>query len=139
MNDVMTMLPIVAVIVGVGLVLLVVLGRTKSAPRLNTAWYQERWSALETQFEDGQAGQTLAVISADKLLDKAMQERGFKGKTMGERLKNNPTAFGDINAIWRAHKLRNRIAHDHVNVYEAECRQALKDLRQGLRNLGALL
>lgn len=129
---------LVIVIVLVGLGLLFVLSRRPQS-RLNHQWYDEQWRAIEGQFSDGKSGQALAVINADKLVDKAMQQKNFGGTTMGERLKKHPTAFSDVNAIWRAHKLRNRIAHDQVQVFEAECRTALNTLRQGLRDLGALL
>ncbi|HEX4662512.1 MAG TPA: hypothetical protein VH144_02765 [Candidatus Saccharimonadales bacterium] len=129
---------LVIAIVVLGLGLLFLLSR-RPQTGLNHQWYDEQWRGIEGTFRDGKSGQVLAVISADKLLDKAMQQKGFGGQTMGERLKKHPTAFADVNAIWRAHKLRNRIAHDQIQVYEAECRTALNTLRQGLRDLGALL
>ena len=128
----------VAAVIVVGIVLLVILSRAQPKARLNQEWYAERWRAIEQQLEDGRSGQILAVVNADKLLDHAMQGKHFRGKTMGERLKNHPTAFADINAIWRAHKLRNRIAHEQSQAYEAECRSAVATLRQGLKDLGAL-
>jgi hypothetical protein len=129
----------VPVVVVVGLGLLVVITKMQPKRRLDTKWFETRWRNVEAQFDDGQAGQSLAVVNADKLLDTAMQRKGFKGKTMGERLKNHPNAFADINAVWRAHKLRNQIAHEHVQVYEVECRNALQTFRQALKDVGAVV
>jgi len=129
----------VPIIVVVGLVLLIIIAKVQPKRRLNTIWYAERWQTVQQQFMDGPSGQSLAVLNADKLLDTAMQQKGFPGKTMGERLKARPTSFSDINAVWRAHKLRNRIAHDHAQVGESECRQALSDMQKALRDLGAVL
>lgn len=128
----------VVVVVIVGIVLLVLLSRLQPKARLNQDWYAEKWRAIEEQFQDGRSGQILAVVNADKLLDHAMQDKHYSGKTMGDRLKGHPGAFADVNAIWRAHKLRNRIAHEQSQVYEAECRSALAALRQGLKDLGAI-
>lgn len=128
----------VVTVVVIGIILLVLLVRFQPKTQLQTPWYAERWRAIEEQFADGQSGQSLAVVNADKLLDKAMKDKRFHGETMGDRLKRHPDAFADVNAIWRAHKVRNRIAHEHGQVYEAECRNALATFRQGLKDLGAL-
>lgn len=129
---------IVAIVILLGLGLLALISRFQPKRRLDNAWYQSQWRGIELQFVDGKAGQKLAVINADKLVDRAMSEKAFKGKTMGEKLKNHPNAFSNLNGVWRAHKLRNRIAHDHSEVSEVDCRYALNDLRQALKELGAL-
>lgn len=138
MNDSALIGGIFAVILLIAVVLYAVVSRGTAKKTLDTEWYAAQWRAIEAQFNDGHAGQSLAVMNADKLLDRAMQDKRFKGNTMGERLKSHPAAFTDINAIWKAHKLRNRIAHDHMQIFESECKSAMYSLRQGLRDLGAL-
>lgn len=129
------LLAFVLALVVVGLISL----GAKRPARLNRAWFAEQWTAVEAQFQDGKAGQQLAVVNADKLLDKAMRDLRYKGQTMGERLKNHPKSFSNINAIWSAHKLRNRIAHEsNLTVSTEEIKRALHDLKNGLRDLGAL-
>jgi len=111
----------------------------KRPSRLNREWYLSQWNSIEAQFQDGKAGQQLAVVNADKLLDKAMRDLGYRGQTMGVRLKAHPQSFSNINAIWSAHKLRNRIAHENnLTVSPEEARRALHDLKRGLTDLGAL-
>ncbi len=51
-----------------------------------------------------------AIIEADKLLFKSLDDNGFSGETLGEKLKNGN--FQTINDAWEAHKIRNKIAHD---------------------------
>lgn len=46
------------------------------------------------------------VLEGDKILDALLMELGFSG-TLGEKLR-----AADPNAAWRAHTLRNRIAHE---------------------------
>ncbi|HEX6462290.1 MAG TPA: hypothetical protein VFZ58_03380 [Candidatus Saccharimonadales bacterium] len=111
----------------------------KRPSRLNQAWFAQQWASIEAQFKDGKAGQQLAVVNADKLLDKAMRDLRYKGNTMGERLKSHSKNFKNINAIWSAHKLRNRIAHEsNISVSAEEVKRALHDLKNGLKDIGAL-
>lgn len=139
MSDVAPMILLLAVAIVAGIGLLVVIGRTQTRKTLNTAWYQEQWQGITEQSKDGAAGRQLAIINGDKLLDRAMRERGFKGENMGQRLIKHPKAFSGLNDVWSAHKLRNRIAHENsVHVSEADVRKALNSLERGLKDLGAL-
>lgn len=106
---------------------------------LDAAKFMQQWQAIDTQSRDGASGRQLAIVNADKLLDAAMRDLGYKGQTMGERLKGHRSSFSDIDGIWQAHKLRNRIAHEtSVTVSDNEARRALGQLRRGLKDLGAL-
>jgi hypothetical protein len=81
----------------------------------------------------------LAIIDADKLLDDALKKRHFKGKTMGERLVAAQKNLSDNDAVWFAHKLRNRLVHEtNVRLKKRDVQKALSGFRQGLRDLGAL-
>ncbi|HPO06096.1 MAG TPA: hypothetical protein PLQ36_03225 [Candidatus Gracilibacteria bacterium] len=51
------------------------------------------------------------IFEYDKLLDWILQAKKIRGKSLGERMKNYPK-FRDVNAIWGAHKLRNKLAHE---------------------------
>lgn len=54
-----------------------------------------------------------AVVEADKFMDDLIKQIGFKGRDMGERLKQiNPSQISNINEIWQAHKIRNNLVHD---------------------------
>lgn len=127
----------IIVAIGIGVVMLMSFGARKH--HLDTDWYKQQWQGIELQSKDGEAGKLLAIVNADKLLDKAMRDLNYKGDTMGMRLKQHPQQFSDINAIWNAHKLRNRIAHEHnMKVSDGEISRALAQLKTGLENLGAL-
>jgi|694.fasta_scaffold04579_10 hypothetical protein len=54
------------------------------------------------------------VMEADKLLDYALKNRGVKGETLGERLKNAKKLIDwkDYQNAWEGHKLRNKMAHE---------------------------
>src|SRR4051812_32121448 len=112
---------IIAFLVGViifGAAVLFVL--TKMGPRfnkrlqkgLNQEYFQDRWLELLARVKTSPEGMVLAVIDADKLLDEALRRRHFRGKTMGERLVAAQRSLSDNDAVWYAHKLRNRLVHE---------------------------
>lgn len=80
-----------------------------------------------------------AVMDADKLVDYALMRQGFDG-SLGEKLKKAGRRFSDLNGLWRAHKLRNEIAHelsDKLN--KGEAKSALAQFKKALNDLGAKL
>lgn len=66
----------------------------------------------------------LAVIEADGLIDEILQKSGYQGKDMAERLKTiHPNELKNLDALWEAHKIRNRVAHEpdfYLSVSAAE-------------------
>jgi hypothetical protein len=54
----------------------------------------------------------VAIIEADIFLDETLNEAGYVGVSLGEKLKSaNPQSFTTIQDAWEAHKVRNEIAH----------------------------
>jgi hypothetical protein len=102
--------------------------------------YRSRWMGIEQQLKHGELSTYhLAIINADKLLDQALQDRGFKGQTMAERMKSAKADWSNANSIWSAHKLRNRIAHEpDVKVSFDDARRALISYKQALKDAGAI-
>jgi hypothetical protein len=123
----------VAVLVAVGY-----LGKKVVPNKLNQEYYQSKWSELLARVKTSD-GMSLAVIDADKLLDDALKKRHFRGKTMGERLVAAQRTLTDNDAVWYAHKLRNRLVHEqNVRLKKRDVQKALAGFRQALRDLGAL-
>lgn len=80
-----------------------------------------------------------ALISADKLLDKALKKRRFKGKTMGERLVAAQRFITDNDDIWDAHNLvKKMINHPETKPKESDVKEALISFREALKDVGAL-
>ena len=72
-------------------------------------------------------------------LDKAMVEMGIPGKTMGERLKKSGSRFSDIDKVWKAHKLRNALAHEtDLEITYKQAATAVLIYEQALKDLGAI-
>ena len=58
---------------------------------------------------------------------------------MGERLVAAQRALSDNDAVWFAHKLRNRLVHEpDVKLRQNEAKKALAGFRQSLKDLGAM-
>lgn len=72
-----------------------------------------RWDDVETHIASANPSDwRLAIIEADIMLEEAFAELGLAGNTLGERLKSaSPAQIRSLDDAWRAHKVRNEIAH----------------------------
>lgn len=125
----------------VGGLLLVIITLTRRGPKqLNVDFYRSEWLKIETQLRrDEESSYQMVVLSADKLLDKALKERDFRGQTMGERMKSANKIWSHSYDVWAAHKLRNKIAHESdAKVSFDDARRALSRFKQALKDVGAV-
>ena len=98
-----------------------------------------RWATIMATSATGASGLKSAINEADKLLDYALREAGASGETMGDRLRSAGARFSNRNDVWRAHKLRNALAHEvGFDLVPSQAKEALSDFEQGLRDLGAI-
>lgn len=131
---------IFAILIVAVLVFVAILLTGKRGYHFNVEAYQSRFLAIENKLkQDNSATFVTTIIEGDKLLDKAMVEMGISGKTMGDRLKKASGRFTNLNAVWRAHKLRNAIAHESdVEISYKQAFNALAVYKQALKDLGAI-
>lgn len=126
------------VVVGLILIAMMAIGR-KGRTTLNKVAYQKEWLTIEGSVTKDPSLQQFAVLQADKLLDKALRESGYAGQTMGERLTSASRVFSRREAVWAAHKLRNRVAHeDTVRINPDLTRKALGSFKRALKDIGAI-
>lgn len=80
---------------------------------LRKAVFEERWRAILKKASLGSADSLrIAVIEADSLVNDVLGQLGFEGKHMADRLINlNPDNYSTLNALWRAHRVRNDLVH----------------------------
>lgn len=124
-----------------GGLLFAIIGLTKKgAKQLDVDKFRSRWLAIELQLKaDQPASFHLTVLNADKLLDLALRDKGIKGETMGERMKNSAQLFSNRDSLWFGHKLRNTIAHEtDASVSYDDARRALSGFKQALKDVGAI-
>ncbi|MBI2634845.1 hypothetical protein HYW82_04225 [Candidatus Peregrinibacteria bacterium] len=79
-----------------------------------------------------------AILDADKLLDYALMKKGFEGN-LGDKLKVAGARFSDLDAVWFAHRLRNKIAHELTGINGEDAKRALTNYKKALNDLGAKL
>jgi hypothetical protein len=74
----------------------------------------EDWSkTLEYLFSQHSSDWKLAIIEADSMLEVLLDRLGFKGETLGDKLKAaNQENFPQLSTAWEVHTIRNRIAHE---------------------------
>src|SRR3989344_5887220 len=84
-----------------------------------------RIKVLEHTFSQNPADWKLAIIESDSMLLDLMEQMGFKGENLGEKLKNaDQESFPSLTRAWEVHTIRNRIAHEglafEVSNFEAK-------------------
>lgn len=74
----------------------------------------ERWEKIQEHVASENPSEwRLAIIEADVLLDEVVTKMGYRGDTLGEKLKQ--VVRGDMATLdnaWEAHKIRNQVAHE---------------------------
>jgi len=97
-----------------------------------------RWEQIQEHINSKNSNDwQMAVLEADKLLGQALEQKGFAGETIGEKLKQaDPSDLLSLERAWDAHKLRNRIAHDSTPPDHRTAQQAIEDYRAVLQELG---
>ena len=74
-----------------------------------------------------------AIIEADIILDDLLDKLGYRGESIGEKLKRvNPGDMKTLNEAWEAHKVRNQIAHEgsSFNLTHHQAKQIIANYRK---------
>jgi hypothetical protein len=102
--------------------------------------HNPRWNKVLTYLSSGSSSDwKLAVIEADAILEGLSAELGFKGATLGDRLKMaNQDNFKGLSSAWEVHNIRNRIAHEGLSfdLTEREAKRIIALYEQIFRNYG---
>lgn len=105
---------------------------------LDHGMVRTRLEGIEAQVNIPGGGKT-AVMEADKLFDYCLKGKGFEGRTMAERLKKAESVLSDKNGIWRAHKLRNTLAHEvGFEITQGQAEESVAAFKRGFKDLGVL-
>ncbi|MDB5178782.1 MAG: hypothetical protein JWN01_725 [Patescibacteria group bacterium] len=115
-------------------------GHHQPAPSLTRDQIATRWVTIQGMAAQGGGnGLRNAIMEADKLLDHYMRSSGAAGDTMADRLRSSQNRLSDRNSVWRAHKLRNALAHEvGFDLVASQAREALADFERALKDLGGL-
>lgn len=135
-----TLIVLFAAVLIVAALLFALITFGKRGKTLDVERYRTRWLAIEQSIvKDNEASYHMAILNADKLVDQALKDKGFRGQTMGERLKSAKAALPHRDNIWAAHKVRNKIAHEpDAKINYDQARRSLAQFKQTLKDLGAI-
>lgn len=103
---------------------------------------EKRWNRIESQVASEEENEwRLAILEADIILDEVLEENGFQGESIGEKLKS--ATRGDLKTLdlaWDAHKVRNHIAHrgSTLDINHREAKRVIAEYKKVFEELGAL-
>ncbi len=110
----------------------------KKPRRLKVDKYRVEWKELQSFCRD-RTMWPKALVDADRLLDKALKRRKFRGKRMGERLVSAQRRLTNNDGVWAAHNLTKKVIDNPATrLSEAKVKAALVAYRQALIDIGAL-
>lgn len=99
-----------------------------------------RWiKTLNYLFSQHESEWKLSVIEADSMLDELMDQLGFKGQSLGDKLKAaSQSNFRSLSSAWEVHTIRNRIAHEGMNfeLTQREAKRVIALYEQIFREFG---
>ena len=99
---------------------------------------RKKWNEIIKKAEVGGGREySLAIIEADILIENVLGKMGIRGKNIAERLRGlAPGELSNVDEVWDAHKLRNKIAHEpDFSPSKDETMQALTTYKKGLEEL----
>lgn len=84
-----------------------------------------RWKEIERHIQSPNISDwRVAILEADILLYDMLDQMGYPGDSIGDKLKQaDPSSFNTLQEAWKAHKIRNIIAHEGGN-YELSRHEA---------------
>ncbi|MDD4628302.1 MAG: hypothetical protein PHE68_02815 [Candidatus Peribacteraceae bacterium] len=100
-------------------VVIVTMRRKRLSP-LRRSQLLSQWRKVATVTDPGRR-----VFEAEKVVDALLTELQFRG-TFADKLKAAGSLLGDAEPLWKAHKVRNRLAHEAgFTVSEEESRRVV--------------
>jgi hypothetical protein len=131
------MIYLIIIAIVIGLVMLAsITYLQKKRSFVDRQFFIDRWDTIQKTYQNTPSKWMEVLIEADKLVDEALKQRGYSGKTMGERMVSANRIFKDPDMIWNAHKLRNRVVHETgIKVKKSHVSYALRGYRKALKDL----
>ena len=100
----------------------------------------EHWGkVLSYLFSQHGSDWKLAIIEADSMLEGLLDQLGFSGETLGDKLKSaNQENFPQLTIAWEVHTIRNRIAHEGLSfdLSQHEAKRVIALYEQIFHNYG---
>ena len=101
----------------------------------------KKWQVIINRLEKGSdSDYKIAIIEADNIFDDLLKKMGYQGNDMGERLKQiTKNQLANIDDLWQAHKIRNRIAHEpSFKLTQLQAKRAIEIYQRATQDLESL-
>jgi hypothetical protein len=102
----------------------------------------ERWHRImELASSGAESDWRRAILEADIMLAAVLSEAGYEGASVGDQLKMaNPFQMTTLDLAWKAHKVRNQVAHggEAFSLTERDTRVAIDQYRRVFEEFGAI-
>lgn len=86
------------------------------SPQVASEKFSKSWARVQKRMQGGdEASMKLAIIEADHLLSGLLEQMGYDGETVAEKLRQIPAndpLIKNPEDLWRAHRVRNEIVHN---------------------------
>ncbi len=100
---------------------------------------KDTWSAIKGRLEGGSDDDwEMAVVEADTLVDNIMHRIGFRGITLGDKIKSiDEKNFANLKDLWEAHVARKKIDEGGADykITKEEAKDALGKFEKALKEL----
>jgi hypothetical protein len=110
--------------------------------RAEKARKDARWLKVEEYIASAHPSDwKIAILEADNILDEIVKKMGYKGETLGERMKMiEASDFPLLDEAWEVHKIRNQIAHKGTDypLARTEAENAIDTYHRIFKELGYL-
>lgn len=97
---------------------------------------------LEHANSESPAEWKIAILEADNMLDEVLEDMGYVGETLAEKLKSmSRTKIASYDDVWDAHRIRNEIAHGgaiNMEMSKKAVRDTIAKFENAFRELGYL-
>src|SRR3989338_1896777 len=112
------------------------------AAEVESTGRNERWERVVALASTGsESDWRRAILEADIMLGDVLLAQGYEGASVGEQLKmTNPIQMTTLDLAWKAHKMRNDIAHggESYTLDERDMRTAVDYYKRVFEELGAV-
>lgn len=110
---------------------------------LDLNYVNQKWQEIEVLMNQGKpSAYQAAIIEADKLVDYVLENKVGTAGSMADRLKRSQKNFrnySDYDGLWKAHKVRNGIAHQtNYEVLYPEVKRTISQYQKALKELKVL-
>ncbi|OGC88055.1 hypothetical protein A3D70_00320 [Candidatus Adlerbacteria bacterium RIFCSPHIGHO2_02_FULL_54_18] len=112
------------------------------AAEVESTGKDDRWERIVALASTGsESDWRRAILEADIMLGDVLLAQGYEGASVGEQLKMaNPIQMTTLDLAWKAHKVRNDIAHggESYTLDERDMRTAVDYYKRVFEELGAV-